>query len=277
MNVIEGQRACARFRPLLDSYISNELLVETTHDVMRHLEGCADCRQETAGIDQVRFLLRDAVSRLEVPGRLRSAALRQTLREEGPRQQDARPRKGLDAVSPWMAIAAGLLVAIAGGMAVQSGMHYRDQRASVLEVGWRQHEHCVLGEQFRAALPARDVVERELGDSYRWLLAASEQQLDGHTIRDAHICRSDGRRFAHVVAEKDKRLVSVSVMPEEGADRIQRPWWTASERLGATRHAQGSAAGFTAQGMVVFVMGDRPVQELENLASGLRPALPQRH
>ena len=47
MNVIShGDSACEKIRGYLDSYISNELLVETNHEVLRHLEGCPDCREE---------------------------------------------------------------------------------------------------------------------------------------------------------------------------------------------------------------------------------------
>ncbi len=37
---------CQDFREVIDSYLSDELLTETNHDVLRHLEVCADCRRE---------------------------------------------------------------------------------------------------------------------------------------------------------------------------------------------------------------------------------------
>ena len=38
--------ACDQTRKYLDSYISSELLVETNHELLRHLEACAACSAE---------------------------------------------------------------------------------------------------------------------------------------------------------------------------------------------------------------------------------------
>ena len=52
---------CKDFREIADSYLSDELLVETNHDVLRHLENCADCRCELAARRDLRERLREAV------------------------------------------------------------------------------------------------------------------------------------------------------------------------------------------------------------------------
>src|SRR5215467_2393449 len=39
---------CSDFREIADSYLSDELLIETNHDVIRHLESCGGCRSELA-------------------------------------------------------------------------------------------------------------------------------------------------------------------------------------------------------------------------------------
>lgn len=46
---------------MIDSYIGDELLVETNHDVLHHLENCPDCRQELAEHRNLRSRLRSAV------------------------------------------------------------------------------------------------------------------------------------------------------------------------------------------------------------------------
>jgi len=51
---------CRRFRDIADSYLSEELLVETNHEVLRHLESCPTCRAELAARRQVRRVLRSA-------------------------------------------------------------------------------------------------------------------------------------------------------------------------------------------------------------------------
>ena len=51
---------CREFREIADSYLSNELIVETNHDVISHLEQCAECRRELAARRELRSQLREA-------------------------------------------------------------------------------------------------------------------------------------------------------------------------------------------------------------------------
>ncbi|MFN2454481.1 MAG: anti-sigma factor [Pyrinomonadaceae bacterium] len=51
---------CHDLREIADSYLSDELMVETNHDVLKHLESCADCRRELAARRAVRAKLREA-------------------------------------------------------------------------------------------------------------------------------------------------------------------------------------------------------------------------
>jgi hypothetical protein len=52
---------CQEFREIIDSYISDELLVETNHEVLRHLENCAICRNELSAHRELRARVRSAV------------------------------------------------------------------------------------------------------------------------------------------------------------------------------------------------------------------------
>jgi len=52
---------CQEFREMMDSYISDELLVETNHEVLRHLENCAACRNELAAHRELRTQVRSAI------------------------------------------------------------------------------------------------------------------------------------------------------------------------------------------------------------------------
>lgn len=52
---------CQELKEMMDSYIGDELLVETNHEVMRHLESCAACRDELAAHRKLRARVRSAV------------------------------------------------------------------------------------------------------------------------------------------------------------------------------------------------------------------------
>src|SRR3954447_11548874 len=80
-----GESACERTRKYLDSYVSNELLVETNHEVLRHLENCGECSAEAEARSQLRGRLKSAVRSLSIPAEL-PALVRERLRAEASRK-----------------------------------------------------------------------------------------------------------------------------------------------------------------------------------------------
>src|SRR5690348_14033818 len=51
---------CREVRDLADSFLSEQLLVETNHQVLRHLEGCPACRAEIESRRELRAAIRQA-------------------------------------------------------------------------------------------------------------------------------------------------------------------------------------------------------------------------
>ena len=84
MNVLNfDSRQCERIRRHLDAYLSNELLVETTSEILRHLETCEACARELETRTRVRDLVRRAATSQTPPEELRQAIQRR-LRETQP-------------------------------------------------------------------------------------------------------------------------------------------------------------------------------------------------
>ncbi|HXG86386.1 MAG TPA: zf-HC2 domain-containing protein, partial [Pyrinomonadaceae bacterium] len=52
---------CQEFREMMNSYLGDELLVETNHEVLRHLENCPACRNELAARRGLLTQMRSAV------------------------------------------------------------------------------------------------------------------------------------------------------------------------------------------------------------------------
>lgn len=75
---------CRQFKEIIDSYLADELLVETNHDVLRHLEDCAACRRKLSAQRElnarVRFAVKNAPDSQINPAFARKleASLRQT-------------------------------------------------------------------------------------------------------------------------------------------------------------------------------------------------------
>lgn len=49
---------CRAFKDLLDSFLSDELMVETNHAILWHAERCATCRTEMEARQRLRVILR---------------------------------------------------------------------------------------------------------------------------------------------------------------------------------------------------------------------------
>ena len=67
---------CRAFKDLLDSFLSDELMVETNHAILWHAERCATCRAEMEARQRLRVILR----RIRDHGKI-SAEFHERLRE----------------------------------------------------------------------------------------------------------------------------------------------------------------------------------------------------
>ncbi len=72
---------CREFDEIADSYLSDELLVETNHDLIRHLESCGDCRNAMAERRELRARLRSAVRSSAVTDPAFAHRVRSRIRE----------------------------------------------------------------------------------------------------------------------------------------------------------------------------------------------------
>lgn len=80
MKVIGFERNyCKKIERLLDSYLNNELLVETTHEVLKHIRGCPDCSEALRVRERVKAILQTAVRRETAPLVLRER-IKQNIR-----------------------------------------------------------------------------------------------------------------------------------------------------------------------------------------------------
>src|SRR5688500_15409820 len=103
---------CRDFREVADSYLSDELLVETNHDVMAHLEACADCRRELAARRELRTIMRASFSKTE---ELQMPAEFASRLHSGLRTAATSGAMSLNTLSRMWMIAAGVVVALMFG------------------------------------------------------------------------------------------------------------------------------------------------------------------
>lgn len=202
---------CREVRDLADSFLSEELLVETNHEVLRHLEACPACQAEIASHRELRGAMRRAFTGAE--------ALR--MRDEFPREVVSRLRSVAPGgparrlVTRWSAVAASLAMVAGVGLFLLRG-----NLAAMARDAVGDHRNCAV--QFRLAekpISLEDAARR-YDVAYRRLLDTPPAEMTTPVglvrVVDRHSCVFAGRRFAHVVLQFQGQLVSLLVTADDG-------------------------------------------------------------
>lgn len=236
---------CREFREIADSYLNDELLVETNHGFLKHLESCAECRRELAARREVRTKLRAAVAkspdlqvRPEFAFQLRNGLKLQHAQPA--RKSFFAPVFALATRPQWLA-AACLVVALTIGFVALKFRHTspnadpqiaqterRETDASQLDnsavrlanfeqtrIAVGDHRYCALDFQLdEDPIPLAEA-GRNFDPVYTGLTRAvmsGQGDLAGEIkLVEDHSCVYKGTRFAHVVLEYHGRTISVLV------------------------------------------------------------------
>src|SRR5438270_5089948 len=140
------QHHCQRLRAYLDSYLNNELLVETTHEVLRHLEHCLACSEALENRRRIKELLKAAVMKESAPPALQEK-IRKRIRKDSSRGWPT-----------WTLVAAAAVILVAVSLAglqlrnhsgsIRSGTVAEMAGAQILQVALKDHVHCALDSGF---------------------------------------------------------------------------------------------------------------------------------
>ena len=275
----------------MDSYIGDELLVETNHDVLRHLENCRACRGELAARRLLRERVRqtakndlatqiDQVFAAKITTKLRDAALRPGIWEK---------ISGGSAFIGMRLITAGFamtILLVLGGIVWVNRIAKTDDQTSLaaaVRLSWQEitsqavgdHNNCAVEFHLTEKPISLDQAAANYGpfnkDLDKTIVTAVHAVLKGTTPGDtelieAHSCLYDGRRFAHIVLKQKGRIVSVLVTDTDlpiDNDDIQ------TARFDAVLNTAGFHLGHHA----VFVISELSETENVALAKSIAPAL----
>jgi anti-sigma factor RsiW len=188
---------CLHVSELMDSYLSEELSVETNHHVLRHLGTCQACSLELKRRQRVRSLLAES---LDLPQDVEGA--RQRVLDAVEREQRSWGR-----AARWLGAAAALFAAIT--LATWVG---RPVDAAAYDDSAGDHVACALaypeGETYD---PVR--VARSLAPPFERIADAIGISHGTYHIIDAHMCPYSGRNYAHVVIRGQGQTLSVFAEP----------------------------------------------------------------
>jgi anti-sigma factor (TIGR02949 family) len=276
MNVLNfNSEQCLRVRRQLDAYLSNELLVETTSDILRHLESCPACSRELETRTRLRDALRKAAAS-QAPSEVLRQSIHRRLRESEPGFFGGSRRLA------W-AVAFAVIIVLLGGIVVQQWLSLqRGKRivASVLAIGVSDHLQCTIkGHNYPNVANPTDQLRRQLGPQFARLLDVVQQKLPGFEVLEAHICSIPGspRKYVHFITRGRGTILSVILTRSEGAQfpngRLLRAGDSGSVNLYAAHLDGMNAAGFESSGYLGFVVSDLSPAITMQLASALAPPM----
>ena len=283
MNVINFEKAyCARIRAYLDSYLNNELLVETTHEVLKHLESCKECAAELQARERVKGLLQKAFRQDEAPDYL-SDRIRREIRKPAP---DSR-RWWMLAAAAAMALFIGVWGVIQWHSAPDSArqetgselaLTESEENLQILRVGLGDHVHCALDKGLWRERFSSDKMAERLGPEYADIVSLVKERVPGdYELAVGHRCRFKGRKFVHLILNKQETVISLVITQKDGESFSQSDLAAVVEASGTPlRHARlenMEVTGFETRDHLAFVVSNLNKEENLNIASGLAPSV----
>ena len=296
---------CREFLELADSYLGDELLVETNHDVLQHLESCALCRRELGARRAVRDKLRAGFANApamqarpefvrQVRARLatvsggRGAALR-ARRNQTWTDVIFRPR------NLWLAAACFLVAftftlarykrsAVTGPPVVANGTAKPLQivRAELARAAADDHQHCAVKYNLPETPVSLAEASRQYDSAYACLTEAiavngTLPAASDVSLVEAHSCVYEGRRFAHIVLKHHGRLVSLLVTETEtgvhSTGDIDGTRAADNQTISCSHFDGYQVSCFETARHAVFIVSDMSETENLTLARSLAPVV----
>lgn len=252
---------CKDFRELIDSYLSDELLTETNHEVLSHLENCANCRTIIEARREVRQHLRSAV--LNAPqyqiGKNFSHNLRTQLQYEALKNEKAKANAwfGLKSLIP---IAIGLILVFTGGFfffnysneatEADRSSYQTDKFSSnhLVNVAFGDHEHCAIKKGTEEPVKAVETPAK-YADAEQIAMPNIKKILVDAQIKTKHTCEYRNTKFTHLIMEKDNKLVSVMMTDKINGERL-------GEDIAVYSSQKYRLARFDVKDTAIFVISD---------------------
>lgn len=202
---------CRDVRDVADSFLCEELLTETNHEILRHLDSCPSCRTEMDARRRLRGALRTAFNR--APELQPAGEFADRLRDQL-RGASAHRHRSWMLSSRWLALAAGLV--LAAGVTAAILFNRSSATADALaQDAIGDHRNCALKYRLtRAPVPLEQAAQR-FDSAYRLLLSAPPDDIPtpngpAHVL-ERHSCAYGAHRFGHVILQYRGRVVSLLV------------------------------------------------------------------
>ncbi len=300
---------CREFEEIAGSYLKDELLVETNHDVLKHVETCPACRRELAARRETNAQLRrafDTAPEFQLrPGF--AFQLRNKLKAETLGKREASFSFFTAMMRPqWLAVAACLVIASVvgifavlyqdnnlyelargrqvnptGGEEVRSDFSAGELSNAAIQLARFEQTESAIGNHQNCAikfnLPEEPIDLNEAGRRYdaayidlaQAVRSSESLRAGGISYIEDHSCIYNGQRFAHIVLEDKGHTVSLLVAEVDG--RVTKE---ANTDIIACSHKDGyQVSCFNTKRHTVFVVSDLPEADNLMLTRRLAPSV----
>ena len=187
---------CQQVRELMDSYLSEELSVETNHGFLSHLAECRDCAAELKRRQRLRALLRETLDLPVNDANADRVRMRITHAVDGERRSWQR-------VARLGAVAATLVAAVAVWYWAGRGVD-----AAAYNDSAEDHVACALSYPANTVYDA-DRAAHNLAPPFEHIVDAVGRSHGVYQVIDAHMCPYNGRNYAHLVIRGDGQTLSL--------------------------------------------------------------------
>ena len=269
----------------LDSYVNSELLVETNHEMQKHLDTCRDCAAELETRARMRNLLQRAVRADTAPASL-SVKIQQQI-------QVNQSFSFFSIMRNPLAIAASLTLALmlaAWGtisvwkrkatpnqtLATVVNPGLSEQSRRILDIGLDDHIHCAINSGY--TIENLDNITNNIDAEYVGLAPLLEDRLGkDFDIVAAHHCLSGERDFVHLILRNTATTLSVVITKRRGENFPPDERVTLRELSGAPLYGLSKqdyvVIGFEAGDYFAFVVSNLSAAENERVATNIAPAV----
>ena len=269
---------CQDIRELLDPYLDNELLVETSQSVLDHLGFCPDCAAESERRIELRRLLKTAVTLEDDNERDSENIIRRRI--EIALDQQRCPRR--TATIRWAALAASLILVLGLGFwrinktsrpANSAAVNTPTSGPQVLIAAVdrdavENHQVCALSYPPNWTFN-RQRIARELTPRFAPLIDAIGRNHASYELIEGHICSYEQRQYAHLIFRGNGHTVSVFIEHDDSGSNPKR---SRPLKIDQTSYTAYEVASVDTGIHRIFVVSDLPSGENLSLADQLVPA-----
>lgn len=263
---------CLDFREIIDSYLCDELLTETNHEVLRHLEECANCR----GVIENRRILRS---------KIKSAVVNSSqfqMRDEFYNNLCTQLRHASTAFitekkslwtgnNYWMAFAAGLIFAVGLGFWFLqpqpensfpidvAQINQEAQKISLADYAVGDHQNCAVKFNLAEEPVHIDLASAQYADLRQGVLNPLQNSDRKYELLESHTCKYNGHSFTHIVFRHQGKTVSILLTDLRNYPTLK------NEEIAQIVSNGYQIARFDVKDKAVFVVSD--LSEQENTAT----------